>query len=147
MTIYTDEKTTRPMNTVTRNLFVLFLVVAAVFPGLASAQGSFGRIAYDFCGNDDFSQQSFCGTYLYAGDLASRITIPSGFDPALSPDGTRVALTGSEVLVLNLNDWSLANLHSGWSPAWSPDGTKLAFAWATITSAELYVMNADGSNV
>ena len=33
------------------------------------------------------------------------------------------------------------------NPAWSPDGTRLAFASARDGNSEIYVMNADGSNV
>ena len=32
-------------------------------------------------------------------------------------------------------------------PAWSPDGSKIAFASGRDGNAEIYVMNADGTNV
>jgi len=45
--------------------------------------------------------------------------------------------------MLNLGDWSIASFPNGGEPARSPDGLKLAFS----KDGELYVMNADGSNV
>src|SRR5262245_3496306 len=128
-----------------RVLTVILFGLVAALPRHAAAQAFDGRMAYGFCAFDDFSQQYFCGTYLYAGSPEGRIPISGlGLDPALSPDGTRVAFAG--LAVLNLSDWSLANLPGGWSPAWSPDGTRLAVSRVTSSSTELYVMNADGSN-
>ena len=50
----------------------------------------------------------------------------------INPDGT-----GFTVLTTSLGD--------DYGPAWSPDGTQLAYVCATGATAELCVMNADGT--
>jgi Tol biopolymer transport system component len=73
-------------------------------------------------------------------------------DPALSPDGSRVAFAraddterlglavvnvdGTELRTLATADWP--NVHL---PTWSPDGSRIAFT----RGASLYVINADGT--
>ena len=71
--------------------------------------------------------------------------------PSWSPDATRIAFTdGSEVQVVSLIDGRLTNLTNhpavDASPAWSPNGSKIVFQSDRDGRAELYVMNADGSN-
>lgn len=77
--------------------------------------------------------------------------------PAVSPDGTRIAcrriLEGGdwEVMILDLEGNDVRNLSDqagvdGW-PAWSPDGTRLVFASERSGSADLWVVNADGSSL
>ena len=80
------------------------------------------------------------------------------FDPALSPDGKRVAWrsirnANEEVRVARLDGTNVRNLthHPAldYAPAWSPDGRKLAFASTRGNSLGLphvWVMNADGTN-
>ena len=57
------------------------------------------------------------------------------------------------IYVVSLADSRVARLTSApapegdpaWSPAWSPDGSRIAFVRGYMGSAEIYVMNADGS--
>jgi Tol biopolymer transport system component/PKD repeat protein len=114
-------------------------------PPLA-AQGSVEIIAYDLCSIDYTGEQFSCSVILEAADGSQYFWGGDGTEPAWAPDGSKIAYVGysqAGLFVLNLRDWSIASVHdSGASPAWSPDGTNIAFS-----DGELYVMNADGSNV
>jgi Tol biopolymer transport system component len=72
-----------------------------------------------------------------AWELATLKDYPYAYSPELSPDGTRVALDGwkegqngtdAHILVVNLNDGSVADLGRGAMPSWSADGTWLAYS-------------------
>jgi Tol biopolymer transport system component/tetratricopeptide (TPR) repeat protein len=83
------------------------------------------------------------------------------YDLAWSPDGTRIAFTFShadgnvEIYVQYVDGSGRTNLTKNptWDgdPAWSPDSMKIAFASSRYggfgSSHEIYVMNADGSDV
>jgi Tol biopolymer transport system component len=84
-------------------------------------------------------------------------------DPAVSPDGTQVAFwmagttrraNGGGIFTMPLDGSAeptpLTADRSGRDadPAWSPDGKRIAFRRSTVNSGfDVYVMNADGSNV
>jgi Tol biopolymer transport system component len=81
------------------------------------------------------------------------------FSPHWSPDGTKLAFTsdrapggGHDIYVLNTdNSGGLTNLTNAagndqW-PRWSPDGSKILFVSDRSEAYDVYVMNADGSNV
>jgi TolB protein len=87
----------------------------------------------------------------------------SGF-PRWSPDGEQIAFErGGDIYVMNMDGTDVRALtHDGknHSPTWSPDSARIAFVsfrnakcgttWAdapAFCTSELYVMNADGSNV
>jgi len=88
------------------------------------------------------------GNFAYLGG-----NCPYCFDPAVSPDGRRIAyalgLGGNDedIWVMDIDGTNAWQLTSGpeWDgyPAWSPDGTKIAFA----RDEAIYVMNADGTGV
>jgi TolB protein len=92
------------------------------------------------------------------------VGVDSSDSPCWSPDGKQIAFErGGSIFVMDAdgtNERALAR--GGWnlSPTWSPDGTRIAFVslrnstcGTSLTDApafctsELYVMNADGSNV
>jgi TolB protein len=83
------------------------------------------------------------------------------YDPALSPDGTRIALVGilsgsssPAIIVMNADGTSPASLATtqpgDFHPAWSPDGTMLAIERDLTGSLDslgvIVVMSANGSN-
>ncbi len=103
------------------------------------------------------------------GTGTMQLTHASGSaDPEFSPDGTKIAFSGTQhVLEDRYSDiYVMARSGKGkkaltntddrneWGPAWSPDGTKIAFLrerpftspdGSTGTQPDLWVMNADGS--
>ncbi len=85
------------------------------------------------------------------------------FDPAFSPDGSKVAFVSGtpggpnasrEILVMdadgsNVTNLTAANGGAGFEdddPAFSPDGTKIAFTSKRGGGTEIWVMDADGSD-
>lgn len=79
-------------------------------------------------------------------------------NPALSPDGTRLAFGLDEdgdgnyyqLYTLTLADRQLTRLTdnraNNAAPEWSPDGTQIAYVSDQDKQDEIYVMNADGSS-
>jgi Tol biopolymer transport system component len=92
-------------------------------------------------------------------DVQTNLTDTAGpdFDPAWSPDGTKIAFVSSrdgdnfEIFVMDADGSDPVNLTnnaaSDFVPAWSPDGSKIAFARSLDGNPDLYVMNADGSGL
>jgi Tol biopolymer transport system component len=75
-------------------------------------------------------------------------------NPAISPDGTRVALavgpaTSRDIWILDVARGTRSRLTfdpaSDDAPVWSPDGKNIAFSSNRSGSGELYVKSADGS--
>jgi hypothetical protein len=87
---------------------------------------------------------------------ATIVEFPSIFRIAWSPDGTRFAFYGSpdgndqQIFTVPAGGGVVTQLTYGpavnGSPAWSPDGERIAFESSRDGNAEIYVMNADGSN-
>jgi len=76
------------------------------------------------------------------------------FDPAWSPDGTKIAFSRSDgdryqIFVMNEDGTSPVQLTQGDSSssdaAWSPDGRRIAFTRCSAGSCHIYVMSANGS--
>ncbi len=70
-------------------------------------------------------------------------------EPAWSPDGARIAFTGSPmgIYVMNAdgsNKIQLTNASIDQSTTWSPDGTRIAFGHTA--AGAVFIMNSDGTN-
>jgi Tol biopolymer transport system component len=99
------------------------------------------------------------------GSGLQRITDPAagGADPNWSPDGSKIAYafgdSNSDIFVMNANGSNPVNVSNNpafeINPVWSPDGSRIAFVSTRDLPAnpdftkrfEIYVMNANGSNV
>lgn len=75
------------------------------------------------------------------------------YEPAWSPDGTRLAFVGNnQIWVVNADGTNEVKLSDGTTiddyPDWSPDGSKIAFTKDAMSgNAQIYVMDTDGSNL
>jgi len=76
------------------------------------------------------------------------------FDPAWSPDGTRIAFSRSDghryqIWVMNADGTDPVQITQGDSSAsdaaWSPDGSRIAFTRCSAGSCDIYVMKPDGT--
>jgi RHS repeat-associated protein len=90
-------------------------------------------------------------------DTNNRRLTPSGvtwnsFDPAVSPDGTKIAFASDQggdfgIYVMNSDGSGVTlvanNTGDDRHPEWSPDGTKLTYE--NYSSGDVYVVNADGT--
>jgi Tol biopolymer transport system component len=99
------------------------------------------------------------GWDLFVADAASgALTQLAGtpeeeYGAAWSPDGTRIAFVRSgKYVVMNADGSGQRQLtrdaQAGAAPAWSPDGSRLLLTvYAQYGNAEIYIVNADGSNL
>jgi Tol biopolymer transport system component len=78
----------------------------------------------------------------------------SDFDPALSPDGSRVVFASTrsgngDLYVVGQDGTGLVQVttsrYADTTPAWSPDGKQVVFTSSSATGPGLFVVNADGS--
>lgn len=73
--------------------------------------------------------------------------------PAWSPDGSQIAFiaVGGGISVIDINGTNLVNLtdipYNDYGPTWSPDGSQIAFHTTRDGNGEIYLMNADGSEL
>lgn len=78
---------------------------------------------------------------------------PGSLHPVWSPDGRRIAfimrigLAEQSIQVVNPDGSGQTRLATGYAPAWSPDGRRIAFVVARVGIAQIYIMNADGSQL
>jgi TolB protein len=104
-----------------------------------------------------FSSKQSGGFDIYSMDISGggvkRLTkdIGSLYAPELSPNGERILFTnnGNGLWIMKpdgRNPHPLTN-KDDIDPTWSPDGSRIAFASSRSGARQLFVMNADGSNI
>jgi TolB protein len=111
-----------------------------------------GRLVYT--SDADFSDVHFRIINADGTGDARLTTSRAGFQPAWSPDGSRIAyvtLDAKDLFLINPDGTGEMSLTQGLgendAPAWSPDGNRIAFGTAQPAAAdmEIAVMNRDGS--
>lgn len=105
--------------------------------------------------------------YVMNADGTGQTAITNGrglnFHPKWSPDGSRIAFTcDNNAIVFQTRDICIMNADGSnqviitdsyptfflyQQPSWSPDGMRLAFSSNRGGSLQIYVMNADGTNI
>lgn len=135
-------------------LSVLVGLVAAPF-AQAAYPGQNGKVAATHTDGEIVAIDPVSG----AVDQIGGAYVPSS--PAWSPDGSRLAYQARDVIgttvqpgeihAINADGTGDATLASDPAddnnPSWSPDGTRIVFDSTRDGVRELYVMNADGTNV
>jgi TolB protein len=134
-------------------------------PAKAAFPGTNGRIAFEGSRVFEVSPEGHTTeapeiiTVRPDGTGMKQLTHASGSsDPDFSPDGTKIAYSGSPSIVEIYEDiYVMARSGKGkkaltdtddrneWGPAFSPDGTKIAFVRDSGSQPDIWVMNADGS--
>ena len=136
-----------------RGLVVLLAAAVLLLPNLATVSvraaspGVNGLIAFER--GTDWETD----IWLMAPDGSGQMVVPgvsAARDPALSPDGSKLAFAGwgsGPVNVVNVDgsDWHELTGGMVWDPAWSPDGARIAYGEDDWQDYRLTTVLADGT--
>ncbi len=125
--------------------------------------GVFAYDLYNFLGSEGGTRDLYVMNADESGQRRLMKNYWDDFDPAWSPDGTRIAFTSDrngnmDIFVLTVEDalqsasntieWQLTSSDADdGSATWSPDGSQIAFESDREGNWELYVINVDGSDL
>lgn len=155
------------------------LVLVAALLMLVLLAALLGRTLLPIGGQSAAAQDGLIAFEHYAGSTPPQIAVINAdgtnltplptdgqaFDPAWSPDGTKIAyylvnpddyrpgalVTRGDIYVMDAdgsNPTRLTTDGQNLDPAWSPDGTKIAFVSDPESEpAQIHVMDADGTNI
>lgn len=97
------------------------------------------------CANSSFE------IYVMNADGSNSYYLASGMYPSLSLDGTMLAYSAGDPPIIytikSESGSSSRRITEGELPSWSPDGSTLAFVLEVNGSKNIYISNADGSNL
>lgn len=134
----------------------LVVSMAALQATPASATVRNGKIAFVSWRDNGVDGQVYVMNADGTAQTRTMITpAANDWDPAWSPDGTRIAFESNrggnyDIYVINADGSGLTRLttNSGDDShaAWSPDGLRIAFTSDRDGNSEIYAMNASGSN-
>ena len=109
--------------------------------------------------NDQYPKSSLFMVDIESGETTQLLPSASSgdFEPAWSPDGTKIAFSSFRegylgVFVLNLADKTVTRLTELSStvqsrqPAWSPDGTQIVYTVRRFSLFQIWGMSAEGEN-
>src|SRR4051794_21184033 len=124
-------------------LATALVCLAAAGTSSASFPGPNGPIAFQYLGDVWVVNPDGLNAHMLSGTDASR-------DPAISPDGGRIAYAQSRDLQVTGIDGSgtrsvTSGGHNDQFPAWSPDGKRLVFLRVDV--GDLFIVNVDGTGL